>query len=253
MPAFDPLALLAVLAAFRFGGVVKGAMGFGLPLVTIAILPFLMEVETALAVNAVVLAATNIYQVMRSGRWREGMTIAAPVMAGLVVATPLGAALATAMPRAVLLGLLGGFIVAFALQGLTGIGTGRARKGPVPLWRNLAAGAAGGVVGAFTSTPGPVFVMHLAHLGLERGVFMATLGLLMGAVGVVLAASLAVAGPLDGGTATLGAVACLPAFAGFRAGDALGARLSGPAVRKGVLWLLALLGATMLYGALTGG
>ncbi|MEO1315977.1 MAG: sulfite exporter TauE/SafE family protein [Pseudomonadota bacterium] len=253
MLPFDTAHLLLIAVIFLAGGMVKGALGFGLPLVTIAVLPFFLAVEAALAVNSIVLVAVNALQFWQAGAWAAATRLAGPMLLGVALATPLGTAFATQLPRSVLVGLLGVFIMGFAVLQLLGLP--RAAHAAAPsapgVGRSLGAGVAGGFVGALTSSPGPIFVMHFAASRLERPLFMATLGLLMAAVGAVLAASLAVAGVFE--TRHLGlAAAALPAsFMGFWLGDRLCRQLSVAAFRKGVLVLLCLLGAAMLQRALT--
>ncbi|MEL6576167.1 MAG: sulfite exporter TauE/SafE family protein [Pseudomonadota bacterium] len=253
MAPLDPALIAAMVAIFLAGGVVKGALGFGLPLVTIAVLPFFLPVEAALAVNAIVLVAVNALQFWQAGAWRRAARLAGPMLLGVAVATPLGTAFATHLPRSVLVGLLGAFIVAFAVLQLLGLPRTAAGAAPrLPgLGRSVGAGVAGGFVGALTSSPGPIFVMHFAASRLERPLFMATLGLLMATVGAVLAVSLTVAGVFEAGHLWLSAAALPASFAGFWLGDQLGRRLSVEAFRKGVLVLLCLLGAAMIQRALT--
>ncbi|MEM7498249.1 MAG: sulfite exporter TauE/SafE family protein [Pseudomonadota bacterium] len=253
MPTLDAALLALVALIFLGGGVVKGALGFGLPLVTIAVLPFFLPVEAALAVNAIVLVAVNALQFWQAGQWGPAARLAGPMLIGVAVATPLGTAFATQMPRSLLVGLLGAFIIGFALLQLLGLprtAVGEPPRRPTP-GRGLGAGLAGGLVGALTSSPGPIFVMHFAASRLERPLFMATLGLLMAAVGSMLALSLAVAGAFEAPHAWLAATALPASFAGFWLGDRLGRRLSVAIFRKGVLILLCLLGAAMIQRALS--
>ncbi|MEO1456519.1 MAG: hypothetical protein AAFV49_02990 [Pseudomonadota bacterium] len=81
---------------------------------------------------------------------------------------------------------------------------------------------------------------------------MATLGMLMGAVGLALALSLSVAGVLTAERWLLAGVGLAPAFAGFWLGNRIGRSFSVEGFRKAVLVLLCLLGAAMIQRALAG-
>ena len=247
MTLFAEAALLSLI--YLAGGVVKGALGFGLPLVTISILPFLLPVDEALAYNAVVLLVTNAIQVIRSGEARAAFRIAAPILAATAIATPIGAGLATLLPTHVLLGLLGAFVIAFSLFGLL------ERSPALPESRVSAAavGAVGGIVGAFTSAPGPVFVMYLVSLRMARTLFMGVMGILMGTVGVLLSASFAVSGTLTPSRAALGLLLVLPGLAGFMIGDRVAGRLPELRFRQIVLLVLLFLGALMIRRSLGAG
>ncbi|MEM6354473.1 MAG: TSUP family transporter, partial [Pseudomonadota bacterium] len=111
MLPFDTAHLLLIAVIFLAGGMVKGALGFGLPLVTIAVLPFFLAVEAALAVNSIVLVAVNALQFWQAGAWAAATRLAGPMLVGVALATPLGTAFATQLPRSVLVGLLGVFIM----------------------------------------------------------------------------------------------------------------------------------------------
>jgi uncharacterized membrane protein YfcA len=82
---------------------------------------------------------------------------------------------------------------------------------------------------------------------------MGTIGLLMGSVGLFLAASFAVAGVLTAERLVAGAAFTLPALAGFAIGDRLGRRFSVDGFRKAVLVLLVVLGGAMIHRAVTAG
>ncbi|MEM6488797.1 MAG: sulfite exporter TauE/SafE family protein [Pseudomonadota bacterium] len=152
MTAVEPLLALAVAAIFLAGGIVKGALGFGLPLVTIAVLPFLVPVEAAIGLNALVLVVVNALQAWRY--WVPGAIwrLAAPVIAGLVVAIPVGVALASAIPPRALLGLLGLFVMGFALYGLAQ--AWRAGRAPEGATDGATDGAADGAPDGATTTAG---------------------------------------------------------------------------------------------------
>lgn len=248
----DSITIAAIAAVFVFGGMVKGALGFGLPLVTIAVLPFLVPVEVALALNSVVLVGVNAVQAAQFWQGAVILRLAAPVAAGIAVATPLATVAAVGLPRPVVVAALGVFITVFALRGLlpsrrTAVTETRR---PAP-WRGVLAGLAGGVVGALTSAPGPVFVMHYTALRLERAAFMAVLGLVMGGVGIFLAASLAVAGVLTAERFVLSLGILPAAFLGFWLGGQIGRRFSIEGFRRAVLCLLLCLGAAMIWRSLS--
>ncbi|MEO1776964.1 MAG: sulfite exporter TauE/SafE family protein [Pseudomonadota bacterium] len=246
----------AAALVFLAGGIIKGAFGFGLPLVTIAILPFLVPVEMALALNAVVLLVVNAVQ---AWQYRAGGAVGAlalPVMAGMVTAIPIVTTLAIGLPPPVVLGVLGAFVICFSLLELrprakamaTGAGDGAQ---VLPLWRGLGVGLIGGGVAALTSAPGPIFVMHLAALRLPRPRFMSVLGVLMCTAGLFLASSLAVAGVLTASRGVMALTLLPTAFLGFWIGGRLAQRFSVEGFRRAVLVVLLVLGATMIHRALS--
>lgn len=241
--------LPAVLAVYLLAGAVKGALGFGLPLIAGALLPQFVPLPLVLAVNAVLLPITNVVQFARAGDVAATLRAHWPVVAGLALAVPLGAfAVAAADPRWVAFAF-GTFVALAALATLA-----------TPAWRiaphlrgpaAAATGLAGGLVAALTTAPGPVFVLYLVGTGVGRRETLAALGLFLLASGLLVGVSFLALGVLDAPRAAL-ALACLvPALAGMALGDVLGARVRPERLRTVVLALLVLLGLrTALLAAL---
>ena len=238
LDALDITAAQAALlvAIFAFGGVVKGATGFGLPLVTISLTPLVAPVDLALALNTLILPIANSAQFVWSGHHVASVMICWPIMLGVAitaVATPFFIA---GIEPAELSGLLGAFLLVF-----TALSVRIPDFRIAPRYRTPAAfgaGLAGGVVGAVLTAPGPVFLTYLVSLRLDRRQLMSATGLLMTTVGLIISASFAAAGILNGPRALASAGMAVPVFAGMWVGDRIGARMSVEAFRKLVLLML---------------
>ena len=242
--ALDPAQLLAVLTIFVAGGVVKGAIGFGLPLVTMSVLPLVVPVEAALAINAIILPLTNIKQFLQERRISETLRRFSPVIIGVVIGVPIGAAFVTFVNDAVLLISLGVFVIAF-----TGVSLVTPRL-VVPQRRERSLGGVigilAGVLGALTTANGPLFVMYLVGLKVERAVFLSAISLFFIVSGVIISASFFVAGLFDM-PRFLTALAAFPAaLAGMYLGNALAQRIPAERFRLAVLVVLCLLGANLV-------
>ncbi len=245
MNGLDPAIIALLGLIYLAGGVVKGSLGFGLPLVTISISPFFIPVELALAFNSVVLLATNAVQVWRAGETREAFAFSLPILAGVAVTTLPGVWIATQLPANVLLGALGCLVLTFSILSFFSV----AIRLPSGGLGAAAIGGVAGVVGAFSSAPGPVFVMYLMTLGLPRRRFMAVIGILMGLVGTFLTAGFVIAGVLDLERLALGALLFLPGTLGFVLGDRLFRRFPEKVFRRGVLIVLVILALAMIRRA----
>ena len=86
--------LLLIPCAFIVGGLCKG-LGFGLPFVTVSIVPLFAPLEVALAVNAVVLPVANFLQFTRDGLIRSTLDRHKTVVLGILIGAPIGAYLKT--------------------------------------------------------------------------------------------------------------------------------------------------------------
>lgn len=243
-----PGLLAQTLAIYLAAGFVKGALGFGTPLISVALLSLFVPADTALAYNALVILATNLQQIGQAGEMRAGLAAAWPLMAGMAIAVPVGALFAAGVSKPVLLAILGSFVLIFVVSSflrptLRVPGGAERRIG-------FGMGLASGLVGAFTSSPGPVFLMYVVALHLPREVYMATLGFIMILFGFVLTASYVGVGVLRWEHVPVGLAVTVAAVSGMWLGNRFGRKLPAAAFRKAVLIVLGFLGAMMIRRAL---
>src|SRR6266496_4614468 len=93
-PMFDSL-LLLVTATFLLAGFVKGALGLGLPTVSMGLLAVSMPPAQAIAIVIVPAIVTNIWQTFGGPYLRDIFRRLWPLMAGVVVGIRLNAGLLT--------------------------------------------------------------------------------------------------------------------------------------------------------------
>lgn len=240
--------LATVLAIYLAAGLVKGAMGFGLPLVSIGMLPFVVPIETALALNAIVVVLTNVQQIAQGGAYRAGFRAAWPVIAAMALTVPLGAWLAAWLTAQTLLLVLGVSILIFLAVSLT-----TPRLAIAPEWRVPAGGLTGsaaGIVGALTSAPGAIFVMYMVSLQTERPVYMTGLGLIMASFGVFVTASYALTDVMRVEHVAPALISVPAAILGMVLGNLSARKLAAETFRRIILALLAVLAILMIRRAL---
>ena len=244
-----PELLAVVLAIYLFAGFVKGAMGFGLPVVAVTLLPFLVPVETALAMNALVIMTTNLQQIGQAGATRAGFLAGWPMMLGMALMVPVGALFTAGISTAALMTILGSFVLLFVVSSFVNPAL-RVPRG----WERrigFGMGLASGFVGALTSSPGPIFVMYIVSLHLARPVYMAALGFIMTLFGFVVTASYIGVGIVRWEHVPTGVLATIPAFLGMWLGNAAGKRLGVETFRRIILGMLGILAILMIRRALT--
>ena len=249
--AVDPTTLALVLATFLLGGLVKGGLGFGLPLATVSILPLLVPIETALALNAVILPISNITQFVGERAMRETFMRFWPLVLGLVIGIPAGAVFVKYVDDAVLMTALGVFVVLFSLSAAFT----PAYRIPDSVQRRIAVwvGMVIGVIGSLTTASGPVCVMYLVGLNLERGMFRSVLGLLFIVSGVLIVGSFWVLDIITLPRFLLALLCVIPAMAGMWAGNRLAGRMTSAGFRRLVLFGLVVLGANLVYRGFANG
>ena len=167
---FDMAGLSLLAAIFFLGGMVKGALGFGLPLTTMAILPLFVPVDFALAVNALVLPLTNVAQFLQARRMRETLVRFRYVLGGIVLGVPIGATLVSLVSDNGLRIALGCFVLLFIALTLSRPSFAIAAGVEHPVGAGV--GFAAGIVGALTTANGPLFVMYLVGLKVDRQLFV---------------------------------------------------------------------------------
>jgi uncharacterized membrane protein YfcA len=240
----DPLSLAIVMLAFVAGGFVKGVLGFGLPLTTLAIIPFVAPIGVGLATNAIVAFLANMSQFMEGGLGRATLRRFWPVLVALVPGVAIGAAALTAVDEDALLLTLGLTVIGFVALNASGL------RLATPPHRETAVGATAGfvagVIGALTTSNGPIFLMFLIGLGLERTAFRSALGLLFIASGALTAIGYVAIGVIDVPRAALGVACIAPTALGVWLGRKVGDRIDQTLFRRLVLGGLITVGVSFV-------
>ena len=227
---FDLESAAPVAAVFLLAGAVKGVVGLGLPTVSLGLLTAAFDLATAMALMVAPSFATNLLQAVSGGNGRallgrHWMFFAA---AGLTVW--IGAAALVRVDLALLSGLLGLLLAAYAAQGLAGAGLSiPARR---QAWAGPAFGAVNGILTGMTGSFVVPGVLYLQAVGLGRDALIQAMGILFTVSTVALAFALERRGLLDGPLGAASAAALLPAFLGMALGRMLGRRLSEARFRR---------------------
>ncbi|MEO1459913.1 MAG: sulfite exporter TauE/SafE family protein [Pseudomonadota bacterium] len=231
------------LATFFVGGITKGGFGFGLPLVTISLLPLFLPLDLALVLNALVLPPLNVWQVAAAGRVGETLSRFWPLGLTLALTLPLGVALGAQVSPDALTVALGIAIVLFSAFNLA-----NPRLVIPDRWEQRAGALTGigaGIVGGLTTINGPFFILFLVGRGADRRMLLSGLGVFFLLTGVLLTGSFWAVGLLDWAR-LLAALACIvPSVLGMVVGNRIGRRIPQDAFRRAVLILLILLGANI--------
>ena len=240
------LLLWCAFALFA-AGTVKGILGIGVPVVSVSLLSLVLEVPAAVALLPVPILLSNLWQSLSSGRVAPTFSRFGALIAALAVGTFVGAWLLVDTDERVLLGIVGAAVLAFAASAHF---PHDLRIGPrAERWLGAPVGFAGGVLGGLTTFFGPPVIMFLFALRLEKDEFVGTISTIYLCAAVPLAVALGMFGFMGVDEFVWSAAAAAPLFVGVLAGQWLRSRISQSAFRRGLLLMLLVVGARLLYRA----
>lgn len=242
----------AAVAVALFAGVVKGAVGFAMPMILISGLSVFLPAEVALAGLILATLLTNVAQAFRQGvgaAW--GSIVKYRLLIGCVVlAIGASAPLVTILSDRALYLVLGVPILLFTGSQLMG------RQLILPARHRpraeVAMGLLGGFFGGISGVWGPPVIAYLLSFNTEKTEMVRVQGVvfLLGAV-MLLAAHLG-SGVLNAQTLPFSAALVVPAALGMWLGFRMQDRLDPDRFRRATLIVLAIAAANLVRKGLTG-
>lgn len=243
--------LIFVLAVAVLAGLVKGVVGFAMPMILISGMTLVLPPEMALGVLILPTLVTNTWQALRQGlasAWRTVLYFKLFLVCGLVMLI-LSAQLVRILDPRILYGLIGGPVAVFAVLQLAGWRpTLAARSTRV----EIAVGGFAGFIGGLSGVWGPPTVAYLTAINTPKQDQMRAQGAIYGLGAVALAGAHLQTGVLRAETLPL-TFAILPfaligLWLGFRVQD----RIPQTTFRTATLIVLAVAGANLLRRAVMG-
>jgi uncharacterized membrane protein YfcA len=240
--------LVAVAAIYLLAGAVKGAIGLGLPTVSMALLGLWLPVEQAAAILILPAILTNIWQSLVGGALILLLRRLWPMLGCLVVGTVITAGIITSGNSALTGAFLGTILAVYAGLALAGYQftvrpTAEPVLGPAA---GLTTGLISGATGIFVVPVAP----YLQALNLGKNELVQAIGITALIATSALGLGLGLHGGLKSSAVIPGFVGVLAAFAGMSAGQALRARVPVDVFRRWILIGLAALGGAMIVRAL---
>ncbi len=241
----DVTQLSIVAIAFLTAGVIKGAIGVGLPTTAIAIMGLSLGLREAVVVLIVPSLIANIWQIARGGALlallRRFLLMNVTACFGIW----LGTVILFRVDPTLLSGLLGTVIAGYAVMNLL------AYRPTIPrgrefIWSPVVGFAAGLLTGTTGSLLMPI-VVFLQALGLDKDRFVQAAGLSLLIGTVAWAGALFDQGAIDGPALLLSSFALVPTLLGMLAGIWLRDRVSQEVFRRFVAFFFLILGGNLIY------
>lgn len=228
-------ALVILVASF-----VMGLTGFGIALVAMAFLPWVMPPATAIIVLTIYALVFSLVVMIQLRRDITARALVA-LFAGTIAGTPLGVWLLASLPVSALNRLIGLVLVAVVALERCGSLPRLSGRG----WA-LGAGFVAGVVGGAVGTPGPPVVVYATTQRWSPRTLKANLMTFFAVNQGVILLGYWWAGLLTPPVLTATAVFAVPALAGLVAGMAVFGRLDATVFRRIVFALLLVSGLMLV-------
>ncbi len=247
MPA--ELASLAIIAsAFLAGGMIKGILGIGLPLVTVPVIATFTDPLYAISLMFVPAVTSNILQARQAGLSKAIVRKYWIVCAGVIIGTTMGTEVLTESDTATAQLFLSVVVVLFCISQLMSTlptMSERWRKYVTPVLGSVS-GFAGGISGFF----GLVLVPFLLSLRLDKETFVATIALLYLSGVSALYLSLGLKGELHLDLVAASALSALPTLLGVTLGARLRRRIEEQLFRRVLIIALLVIALNLLRQAI---
>jgi hypothetical protein len=213
-----------------------------------SLLSVFLDVPTAVALNALPVLVSNLFQANRGGLLVSTVRRFWPLLITLAAGTWAGATLIVVLDPRWLLGILGVIVVSFCAISHYRPGLKLPPRAERPV--GAAVGLAAGVMGGISTILGPPLIIYVTSLRLDKEAFVAALGTFFLMSGVFITLSFVERGVLDAATAPWSLACVPPVLAGMWLGRRLGRRIDQERFRRIVLIVLFVLGLNLLRRAI---
>lgn len=247
-PEFTILILAASGMVALLAGVIKGMVGFAMPMIMISLLGIFLPPDVALAGLILPTLLSNGAQALRQG---VGPAVASVrqfriyLLAGAVMLVA-SAQLYAFLPVWVLFLAIGLPMVLFSLVQLMGLRLRLSRQTP---WVEIVLGGVSGFIGGLSGVWGPPLVAYLTALHTEKRLQMRTQGVAFGLGAVLLLVAHSGSGVIRGETLLFSAWLCVPAMIGMWLGGQVSDRIEQEVFRRATLAVLLLAGLNLIRRA----
>lgn len=242
----DPLILILALLITLGAGIVKGAIGFAMPLIMVSLIGAIVDPKLALAGIVIPIVFSNIYQSFRTGYKEASMVVRVHWRYILVTCLFifLAAQLVPAIPNQMFYFILGVPVLLLTLIQLLGIKVSiKAEHHKISEW---IVGSVSGMLGGLAGTWGPTTVLYLLAINTAKERQVIVQGVIYGLGSITLLLGHIQSGILNSDTVVFSFLLLLPALIGMWLGFKIQSKLSHQQFRKITLFVLVLAGCNLI-------
>ena len=244
-PVLDPGLLPIALMVAVLAGLVKGVVGFAMPLVMMSGLTLFFPPEVALAGLILPTVFSNLVQALRHGRaaaWRSIKAFRHFLITGSVTLVIFAQTVRMVSDQMLYL-VIGSIVVFFTLLQLFGLKLSLPRK---VAWVESLAGGIAGIMGGIAGIWGPPTVMYLTALNTQKEDQVRIQGVIYGLGSVALTIAHLGSGVLRAETIPFSAALILPGVLGLWLGGKVLDRIDQAVFRRVTLVVLIIAGLNLI-------
>lgn len=236
--------LVLIVIAFFGGGLTKGVVGIGLPLVTLPFLAVLLPPLEAIAMLVVPVIATNLFQVFHGGIFLAVARRYWTLILTIAITAVLAAQLIVAARSELLMAVIGIVIIVVGLMRLIRLPVGLHERHEV--WLNPLVGVVSGLIGSVSNLFGPPVFAYLSMRGVAKDTFIVVIAMVFLVGAVPLHGNLIRLGVTTQDILVFSALATIPVFAGMSLGTWLRSRVSQAAFEKLLICVIVIAGLNLI-------
>ncbi len=245
---WEPETVALVLAAFFLAGSIKGLLGMGLPLVTLAVLASTLGVRETLSVMLIPGIVSNAWQALAGPSFRPLLRRLWLFLAAACLGIWFGTSILATARSETLVAIVGVTLTLYAAVALLRV------EMPPPgrhePWMSPLMGGLGGVMFGMAGNMIVPGILYLNALRLPRDTFVQALGITFITITLALGASLTSRGLMTVDLGLMSALALVPMGLGLALGTRYRHHISEARFRRLFLLGLVLIGLDMLRRAL---
>jgi len=244
LPVADLIGLGALLFA---GGIVKGVLGIGVPLILVPIMVQFLALPAAVGLLTMPMVAANLRQALEGGPTLPAVRRLSPIISTLAPGALIGAHLLVSIDRRLLDAIVGASFVLLAalLLCLPRVRLG----GGAERWVGPPVGLLAGLLGGMSAMFGPPLVLYQVGLGVTPPVFVKHMAILALTGTTMLLVTFGASGAMSPRDLAVSGIAVLPIQLGMPFGRRLRGRVPPVWFRAVVLCVLAGAGLGLLRRA----
>ena len=232
------------------GGLVKGAIGIGLPLVAAPALATLLGVKQAVAVLSLPVLIANVWQAWYGGHYAVVLRRFWPLVIAMAIGIAASTRLLATLDANLLFLLLGVVVIAYPFTVLM-MRFELRLDAKDERWASPLAGVIAGMLSGISYFFGPPLAIYFSALALDKDLFVAAIALIGLIAAVLTAILLASNALLDASMLTMSLIAVVPTLVGTLVGTWIRRRIDEARFRRTVAIALLAIGANLVRKALT--